>query len=70
MNWTAFDNISKLREQQLQEANVQKQIATKNSGHQDCNFYFDARLKGHVFWADHAIFDKFGYQSCCSSDNV
>jgi hypothetical protein len=75
VNWTAFDSLSARREQELQNRMdwSNNGLGTKNSGHQKCNFYFDyegGRLKDFVYKADFAIFNKFGYQSCCSVDNA
>ena len=86
VNFTALNTVLAIREQQHQEKIVNSERgeggkmpwsdgnwSTKNSGHQKCNFYFDYggdRLKDYVYKADYAIFEKFGYQSCCSSDNA
>jgi hypothetical protein len=75
VNWTAYDSLSARREQELQNRMdwSNNGLGTKNSGHQKCNFYFDyggGGLKDFVYQTDFAIFDKFGYQSCCSSDNA
>jgi hypothetical protein len=71
VDWTAFNDLIASREQQLQQQRMDWR--TKNSGHQKCNFYFDYggdRLKDYVYKTDPAVFEKFGYESCCSSDNA
>jgi hypothetical protein len=71
VNWVEFDKIIEQREKQ--HADVKMEVWTKNSGHKKCNFYFDAAdpsLKEYVYKLDYAIFNKFGYPRCCSSDEV
>jgi len=71
VNWAEFDKIIAQREKQHDD--VKMEVWTKNSGHKKCNFYFDAfdeGLKDYVYLMDYAIFDKFGYKTCCSSSEV
>jgi hypothetical protein len=71
VNWVEFDKIVAKQEKEHEE--VKMEVWTKNSGHNNCNFYFDAAdptLKDHVYKTDYAIFDKFHYQSCCSTAQI
>jgi len=75
VNWMEFDKIVAKQEKQHKEQKTGEKmdVWTKNSGHQKCNFYFDAAdttLKNHVFKTDYAIFNKFHYESCCSSAEI
>jgi len=70
VNWLEFDKIIEQHEKQHNDPAQRMEVWTKNSGHKKCNFYFDSDLKDYVYKLDYAIFNKFGYPRCCSSDEV
>jgi hypothetical protein len=68
VNWVEFDKIIEQREKQHDELTLSAQWTPKKNGHAKCNFYFNDNMKKYVYKLDHAIFDKFGYSGCCSSN--
>lgn len=68
VNWKEYNATAARYELEHQVGTVDsyKNVWTKNSGHQPCDFYFDKASKDFVFKADNAIFSKFGYPACCA----
>lgn len=70
VNWKAFNEIIERRKREHHEQTLKNtgsaNIWTKNSGHQPCEFYFDAANEAYVRNIDREIFSKFGYSTCCA----
>jgi len=68
VNWNEFNETVALREGEHEDVKdvSMKNVWTKNSGHQPCEFYFDKANADFVLETDSTIFSKFGYSACCT----